>query len=466
MTHIKHIDPESWRHGDAGLRRAVQQHRSGQPQLPTGFAERMMTRLDSNIPQPSPRRRRLWPLAAAIAAAASLAIAFFVIRPKEQAVVADARPTTPPATQLPAESHDVTAQPRTPDKAVTSPRLSDERQATPHAAGKLTTVADKIPAELLATGTTTAAPVVSDADTVTSTADTTSAPAITPIDQPRQNHLVAEATTPSEAPRSAGQQDYSSVGIDLKRTKASSARITLATTIGFDGALMANSSSYSSYSQPPSQPTDKPANYYLLIGNGYAYDLSQTASVKSQFNNDISPSTSDEQPQQTRQHYVPFTIGVNLSIPLSRLWYVETGIAYSRLSSSLRDGTSTDFVLDDQRIHYLGIPLRAQYRFLQRRFLTAYATAGGAIDIPLKAKVESTHFSESGRTPTSTTTLSAPVQFSTSLSVGLQFNCNKHFGIYAEPQLLWYIPTGSDITTYRTAHPLRFVPAVGLRWTL
>ena len=60
----------------------------------------------------------------------------------------------------------------------------------------------------------------------------------------------------------------------------------------------------------------------------------------------------------------------------------------------------------------------------------------------------------------------APVQFAIGGGLGVQYSITRHLGIYAEPQLQWFIPTDSNIKTYRTEHPLRFVPSVGLRWTL
>jgi hypothetical protein len=71
MTHSAHNDIESWRQGDNGLRRALQQRNAELPSLPEGFENRMMLKLN-NLEQPSKTKgethtrarslHRLWPL--------------------------------------------------------------------------------------------------------------------------------------------------------------------------------------------------------------------------------------------------------------------------------------------------------------------------------------------------------------------------------------------------------------------
>ena len=62
-------------------------------------------------------------------------------------------------------------------------------------------------------------------------------------------------------------------------------------------------------------------------------------------------------------------------------------------------------------------------------------------------------------------TLHAPLQWSVSTGLDYQFNLTPSIGFFAEPSLQYYIPTGSDIETYRTEHPFTFSLPLGIRLT-
>jgi RNA polymerase sigma-70 factor (ECF subfamily) len=62
-------------------------------------------------------------------------------------------------------------------------------------------------------------------------------------------------------------------------------------------------------------------------------------------------------------------------------------------------------------------------------------------------------------------TLHAPLQWSIGTGLGLQYNLMPHIGFFAEPSLQYYIPTSSDIETYRTEHPFMFTLPLGIRIT-
>ena len=49
MKPQEHISPESWRHEDAALRRALQQRNNALPQLPEGFADQIQTQLSESV---------------------------------------------------------------------------------------------------------------------------------------------------------------------------------------------------------------------------------------------------------------------------------------------------------------------------------------------------------------------------------------------------------------------------------
>ena len=62
-------------------------------------------------------------------------------------------------------------------------------------------------------------------------------------------------------------------------------------------------------------------------------------------------------------------------------------------------------------------------------------------------------------------TLHAPWQWSVGTGLGLQYNLTPNVGLFAEPSLQYYIPTGGGIETYRTEHPFTFLLPLGIRIT-
>ena len=85
--------------------------------------------------------------------------------------------------------------------------------------------------------------------------------------------------------------------------------------------------------------------------------------------------------------------------------------------------------------------------------------------MPVSSKVSSHYFVNGQLDATDQTSLHAPWQLSTSVGLGLQYHLTPSIGLFAEPSLQYFLPTGSSIETYRTEHPLLFSLPVGIRFT-
>ena len=57
---------------------------------------------------------------------------------------------------------------------------------------------------------------------------------------------------------------------------------------------------------------------------------------------------------------------------------VETGVTYTMLSSEITYENSSEKT--DQKLHYIGIPVRANWSFVNDKRFTVYVSAGGAIE--------------------------------------------------------------------------------------
>ena len=128
--------------------------------------------------------------------------------------------------------------------------------------------------------------------------------------------------------------------------------------------------------------------------------------------------------------------------------YSET---YTLLSSDAKFADSDQKT--KQKLHYLGIPLKANWNFLDKKLFTLYVSGGGMIEKCVYGKLG-----------TEKETVK-PLQFSVSGAVGAQFNATKRVGIYVEPGVAYFFDDGSDVQTIRKENPFNFNIQAGIRLT-
>ena len=170
---------------------------------------------------------------------------------------------------------------------------------------------------------------------------------------------------------------------------------------------------------------------------------------------------------EREQHDRPITFGISLNKPLSEKWSIETGLQYSILKSRSRIGDGDYYIGKEQKIHYLGIPLRLSYRIADYKNLSAYGSAGLSLNIPVYGRVNSTHVvaNVSMDSISRSVTITPPAQWSTNFSIGLQYRVMPKLTLYVEPTLYWHIPNGSSTHTIWTEQPVMFSAPFGIRFT-
>lgn len=148
-------------------------------------------------------------------------------------------------------------------------------------------------------------------------------------------------------------------------------------------------------------------------------------------------------------HRLPLSFGFSVRCSVSRRWSVETGLTYTYMASDLLYTDSREEV--GQRLHYVGIPLRASWEAVRKDAFTFYVSAGGAVEKCVYATQDSEHFTVK------------PLQFSLTGAVGVQYDLSRHVGLYIEPGVSHYFDDGSDVVTYRKENPTGFSLQGGIR---
>ncbi|WP_308745872.1 outer membrane beta-barrel protein [uncultured Bacteroides sp.] len=151
------------------------------------------------------------------------------------------------------------------------------------------------------------------------------------------------------------------------------------------------------------------------------------------------------------KHHQPISFGLSVRKALGKGFSLESGLIYTLLSSDAKLADNDQQI--EQKLHYIGIPLRANWNFLDKKLVTLYVSGGGMIEKCVYGKLGSEKETVK------------PLQFSVSGAVGAQLNATKRVGIYVEPGVAYYFDDGSDIQTIRKENPFNFNIQAGIRLT-
>lgn len=193
---------------------------------------------------------------------------------------------------------------------------------------------------------------------------------------------------------------------------------------------------------PPSEPSGPDSGNDLTEEEDENKDEEKDSSMKRRI---ASGQRSDD---SRYRHYMPVSFAASLNWEVSERWNIGTGLRYSYLRSDILQNK----YVSKQKIHYLGIPLKASYTFWDSRFINAYVSAGALFEMPLAAHIDGKK-------------IDAPDQWSAGAGIGMQFEITRKLSIYVEPDLYYYFDTGSDIRTIRTDKPFSVTIPVGIRFT-
>lgn len=151
------------------------------------------------------------------------------------------------------------------------------------------------------------------------------------------------------------------------------------------------------------------------------------------------------------KHRQPVSVGFSVRKNLGHGLSVESGLMYTYLYSDLYFGKGNNSV--EQKLHYLGIPLRVNWNFVDTRKFSVYLSAGGAIEKCVYGKL-----GDEKQTVD-------PVQLSVLGALGAQYNLSRRWGLYVEPGISYYFDDGSKVQTIRKERPCSFTLQAGLRLT-
>ncbi|KAA6310251.1 hypothetical protein EZS27_038412, partial [termite gut metagenome] len=110
--------------------------------------------------------------------------------------------------------------------------------------------------------------------------------------------------------------------------------------------------------------------------------------------------------QNTRvKHRQPVSVGLTVHKELSERFAFETGLVYTYLSSKLSAGNDTDYYKQDQTLHYVGVPLKANVSLYKKGRTDLYAAGGGMVEKCVSGKIKNAYYERGERFYTSQSSL-------------------------------------------------------------
>ena len=168
--------------------------------------------------------------------------------------------------------------------------------------------------------------------------------------------------------------------------------------------------------------------------------------------------------EESVKHRLPVRFGLSLRYRLNDRWSLESGLAYTRLRSDIKQNDNGVRTNTEQTLSYIGIPVTANYLLSSGRYVNFYVSAGGMAEKMVKGRQ---HIEYVGKDQARTESVSIrPLQWSVNGALGVEFNLSPLFSIYAEPGVGYYFDNGSSIPTYYQDKPFNFNLNLGLRFNL
>ena len=162
--------------------------------------------------------------------------------------------------------------------------------------------------------------------------------------------------------------------------------------------------------------------------------------------------------EEITKHHQPVTFGLSLSYPLTSRLSVLSGVTYTKLSSDFIQKMNDTKVVNEQELHYVGVPVRFSYQLLSWKGFSLYGIAGGAADMNVKATYTTEGVKGKGKKDR--------VQFSADAAAGVQYQVLPQMGLYVEPGVKYYLDNKSRVDNYFKDHPFNFNLQVGVRYEL
>lgn len=170
-----------------------------------------------------------------------------------------------------------------------------------------------------------------------------------------------------------------------------------------------------------------------LIGNG----------------DNFSPMQERDYDKSSFRHHLPLSFGLSFRREFAYGLSLDCGLNYTLLRSEVRLPYSSEEV--GQTLHFIGVPLRLNWQFVERGPFSAYLGGGGMVEKCVAARLGSESVGEKA------------LQWSLAAALGAQYRLGNHVALYFEPEVSCYL-TDTELRTSRTDASPTLTLRLGMRF--
>jgi len=207
----------------------------------------------------------------------------------------------------------------------------------------------------------------------------------------------------------------------------------------------------------------------LFKGYGVPYNPGMTIATKSGEEGEITvPMLSRNRESSTEaRHRQLLRVQLGVTYPLSKRWSIGSGVSYSLLQSEYATVSGETRTQTTRRLHYLGVPLTAQFKAFEFKRLSILAEAGPMFEAAVGSKVWTQSYVGD---MLASRQLEYPLvkDFRWSLNAGLsvQYQLFRHGAIFVQPGISWHFAGNGNVESVYSLRPLSFDFSFGFRFTL
>ncbi len=179
----------------------------------------------------------------------------------------------------------------------------------------------------------------------------------------------------------------------------------------------------------------------------YSVTSNEVVSIVGNGNN-FSPMLRRDYDQSSFRHHLPLSFGFTVRREFPYDLSLESGVVYTLLWSDVRLRYSSEDV--SQKLHFIGIPLRMNWQFVEQDRFSSYVGAGGMVEKCISARFGSETLDE------------GTLQWSVAAALGVQYRLVDQVGLYFEPEVSYYL-SDTQLRTSRSDAPLSLTLRLGVR---
>ncbi|MDR3140701.1 MAG: PorT family protein [Tannerellaceae bacterium] len=156
------------------------------------------------------------------------------------------------------------------------------------------------------------------------------------------------------------------------------------------------------------------------------------------------------------RHRPPISIGISVQKKLGNHFGLESGLTYTYLYSGISEKKVSGYT-GNQTLHYLGIPLKANWLLYNKERFSIYLSGGALFEYCIAANRKTGNQKDELDLNRFQASLHA--------AAGMQLALMKPLSVFVEPGVSYFTDNGSGVETIRTDNPLMFNLQAGIRFT-